>query len=102
MAQREEVEAARKSLRRARQELNKALDLLSLDVPFTDEERELLVAENEAAGAMLTLALARLRGEVPEEEVEAALAAIEYRRQWGSLWWDNPDDDTIPAPPWIE
>jgi hypothetical protein len=43
-----------------------------------------------------------LRGEVPEEKVEAALAAIEYRRQWGSLWWDNPDDDTIPAPPWIE
>ncbi len=87
------------ALSNARKAAKRALDEVR-DVDFDAETREILESSVEAVHDTLGLVSAALDGN-PGADFDAGLAALEYKAQWGSLWQDNPEDDTIPPPPWL-
>jgi hypothetical protein len=78
--------AAKRHLTRACRELKKALEdveVIEVDgLGFTEEEKELLGRESEAAQATFRLFIAALTKD-SDTDLAAELAHIERKRQWG-------------------
>jgi ABC-type phosphate transport system auxiliary subunit len=76
-----ERKKVQRHLSRARQEIKAALEKVR-DVQFSEENVELLRRQNEALQGMSRLLAAALSGD-SDTDLDAELAQLEERRQWG-------------------
>ena len=76
-----ERKKVQRHLSRARQEMKAALQKVR-DVQFSEEDVELLRRQNEAVQGMPRLLEAALSGD-SDTDLDAELAELEERRQWG-------------------
>ena len=77
-----ERKKVQRHLSRAQQEMKAALEKVR-DVQFSEEDVELLRRQNEAVQGMSRLLEAALTGD-SDTDLDAELAELEERRQWGA------------------